>query len=104
LKIALICLFTINRKKKNSNFNNNNTYLNSSSKIHWKFGTKSVNSLFLKSGNSTLSSTTQTLLPNIASQLKSNPSCSITVTGYPASTKASQSLCNQKANAAKAYL
>jgi outer membrane protein OmpA-like peptidoglycan-associated protein len=36
--------------------------------------------------------------------LKSSADCSITVTGYPVSSKASQALCNRRAQAIKSYL
>ena len=44
------------------------------------------------------------MLASVASQLKNSASCSIMVTGYPAASKASQSLCNRRVEAIKAYL
>ncbi len=56
-------------------------------------------------GNSgSLSSDAKAMLATVASKLKSSASCSITITGYPAASKASQSLCNKRVNAVKAYL
>jgi outer membrane protein OmpA-like peptidoglycan-associated protein len=44
------------------------------------------------------------MLATVAAQLKNNAGCSIIITGYPAASKASQALCNNRAQAIKAYL
>ena len=44
------------------------------------------------------------MLATVASKLKENADCSIMVTGYPAASKASQALCNSRAQAVQAYL
>ncbi|MEO8109186.1 MAG: OmpA family protein [Ginsengibacter sp.] len=56
-------------------------------------------------GNSgSLSSDAKAMLATVASKLKNNADCGITVTGYPAASKASQALCNKRIDAIKAYL
>ena len=56
-------------------------------------------------GNSgALSSDAKAMLSTVASKLKNNADCGITVTGYPAASKASQALCNRRINAIKTYL
>ena len=56
-------------------------------------------------GNSgALSSDAKAMLATVASKLKNNADCAITVTGYPAASKASQALCNRRIDAIKAYL
>lgn len=55
-----------------------------------------------KSGG--LSSDAKAMLATVASKLKNNADCGITVTGYPAASKASQALCNRRIDAIKAYL
>ncbi len=37
-------------------------------------------------------------------RLKSSANCNITITGYPAASKASQALCNRRLEAVKNYL
>ena len=57
------------------------------------------------SGNSlNLSNDAKAMLATIASKLKTSATCTITVTGYPAASKASQSLCNKRTSAVKTYL
>ena len=51
-----------------------------------------------------LSSDAKAMLATVASKLKNNADCGITVTGYPAASKASQALCNRRIDAIKAYL
>ncbi|MDQ6845170.1 MAG: OmpA family protein [Bacteroidota bacterium] len=51
-----------------------------------------------------LSSDAKAMLATVASKLKNNADCGITVTGYPAASKASQALCNKRIDAVKAYL
>ena len=43
-----------------------------------------------------LSNDAKAMLATVASKLKNNAGCSITVTGYPAASKASQALCNKR--------
>jgi len=51
-----------------------------------------------------LSSDAKAMLATVASKMKDNPNCSITVTGYPAASKASQALCNKRVAAIKTQL
>ena len=51
-----------------------------------------------------LSNDAKAMLATVASKLKATAGCSITVTGYPAASKASQSLCNRRTSAVKKYL
>ncbi|MEO6682501.1 MAG: OmpA family protein, partial [Ginsengibacter sp.] len=44
------------------------------------------------------------MLATVASKLKGSADCTISVTGYPVASKASQALCNRRVNAVKAYL
>lgn len=46
----------------------------------------------------------QAMLSTVASRLRNNPNCSITVTGYPEPNKASQSVANKRVEAIKAFL
>ena len=51
-----------------------------------------------------LSSDAKAMLATIASKMKSSATCAITVTGYPAASKASQAECNKRINDIKNYL
>ncbi|MEO6188168.1 MAG: OmpA family protein [Ginsengibacter sp.] len=51
-----------------------------------------------------LSNDAKAMLATVASKLKNNADCSITVTGYPAASKASQALCNKRIDAVRTYL
>jgi opacity protein-like surface antigen/outer membrane protein OmpA-like peptidoglycan-associated protein len=51
-----------------------------------------------------LSNDAKAMLATVASKLKSSAGCTITVTGYPAASKASQSLSNRRISAVKSYL
>lgn len=51
-----------------------------------------------------LSADTQALLASVASKLKANPTCTITITAYPGASKAEQSLADKKLDAVKNYL
>lgn len=53
---------------------------------------------------STLSRDAKAMLATVASKLKASPACTITITGYPAASKAAQALCNKRIDAIKAYL
>jgi outer membrane protein OmpA-like peptidoglycan-associated protein len=59
---------------------------------------------FRSRSSSALSSDAKAMLATVASKLKGSATCSITVTGYPAASKASQALCNKRVDAIKAYL
>lgn len=61
-------------------------------------------SISFRNRSITISKDAKAMLATVASKLKNSPSCSITVTGYPAASKASQALCNKRVNAIKAYL
>jgi opacity protein-like surface antigen len=61
-------------------------------------------SISFKGNRKALTSDAKAMLATVASQLKNNAGCSIIITGYPAASKASQALCNNRAQAIKAYL
>lgn len=61
-------------------------------------------SISFRGSSATLSNDGKAMLATVSSRLKNNAGCSITLTGYPAATKASQALCNRRLNAVKAYL
>jgi len=44
------------------------------------------------------------MLSTCAAKLKGSPTCSITITGYPEASKASQANCNKRLDAVKKYL
>ena len=52
----------------------------------------------------TLSSDTKALLAIVATKLKDNPNCSITIVAYPGASKSQQSLADKKLDAVKNYL
>ncbi len=56
-------------------------------------------------GNSTsLSNDAKALLATVAAKLKANPTCNITINGYPEASKASQAVCQKRVAAAQQYL
>jgi len=61
-------------------------------------------SISFKGNRAALTSDAKTLLAAVSAQLKNNAACSIIITGYPAASKASQALCNNRSQAIKAYL
>jgi outer membrane protein OmpA-like peptidoglycan-associated protein len=61
-------------------------------------------SISFKGKTGVLSRDAKAMLATVASKLKASANCSINVTGYPATTKASQSLCAKRLEAIKAYL
>ena len=61
-------------------------------------------SISFRGSSNSLSSDAKAMLATVASKLKNSADCSITVTGYPAASKASQALCNRRSNAVKTYL
>ena len=61
-------------------------------------------SISYRGSSNSLTRDAKAMLATVASKLKGSAECSITVTGYPAASKASQALCNRRVNAIKAYL
>ncbi len=61
-------------------------------------------SLTFKGNVQTLSNDTRAMLASVASKMKANPTCNITVTGYPEASKAAQAVCNRRNEAIKMYL
>ena len=61
-------------------------------------------SISFRNRSTSISNDAKAMLATVASKLKNSASCSITVTGYPAASKASQALCNKRVDAIKAYL
>jgi outer membrane protein OmpA-like peptidoglycan-associated protein len=61
-------------------------------------------SLSFKGNAVTLSADEKAMLATVASKMKLGPDCSITVTGYPAASKASQAVCQKRLEAIKDYL
>jgi len=61
-------------------------------------------SINFRGNRSTLTTDAKAMLANVASQMKNSANCAIVVTGYPAATKASQSMANRRVAAIKAYL
>jgi outer membrane protein OmpA-like peptidoglycan-associated protein/opacity protein-like surface antigen len=61
-------------------------------------------SISFKGNRRSLSSDAKAMLATVAAQLRNNAACSIIITGYPAASKASQALCNSRAQAVQAYL
>ncbi|MBA2250303.1 MAG: OmpA family protein [Chitinophagaceae bacterium] len=51
-----------------------------------------------------LSADAKAMLATVASKMKNSANCNITITGYPAASKASQALCNRRTGAVKTYL
>ncbi len=61
-------------------------------------------SLSFSGNSSNLSSDVKAMLATVASKMKSNPNCNITVTGYPETNKSSQAVCNKRTEAIMNYL
>ncbi len=61
-------------------------------------------SISFKGNRNALTSDAKAMLATVGSKLKSSAACTITITGYPAASKASQALCNKRLDAIKAYL
>ena len=61
-------------------------------------------SISFKGNTSTLTSDAKAMLASIASKLKASANCNISITGYPAASKASQALCGKRTQAIKQYL
>lgn len=61
-------------------------------------------SLSFKGNALTLSADNKAMLATVASKLKANPDCMITINGYPEASKASQANCQKRLDAIKIYL
>jgi hypothetical protein len=61
-------------------------------------------SLSFKGNGCTLSSDNKAMLASVASKMKANPTCNITINGYPEASKAAQATCNCRNEAIKNYL
>ena len=61
-------------------------------------------SLSFKGNSSTLTSDNRAMLATIAAKMKANPTCNITINGYPETSKASQAVCQKRVDAVKKYL
>jgi hypothetical protein len=61
-------------------------------------------SVSFKGNSAALSADAKSMLATCAAKLKGNPTCSITVTGYPETSKASQANCQKRVDAIKNYL
>jgi outer membrane protein OmpA-like peptidoglycan-associated protein len=61
-------------------------------------------SLSFKGNTATLSADAKAILASVAGKIKGSPACSITITGYPAASKASQAVCNKRTEAIRTYL
>ena len=53
---------------------------------------------------SALSNDNRAMLSNVASKMKSNPTCNISITGYPEASKAAQAVCNTRNESIRRYL
>ncbi len=61
-------------------------------------------SLSFKGNALTLSADNKAMLAMVASKMKANPNCAITINGYPEASKASQATCQKRLDAIKIYL
>ncbi len=61
-------------------------------------------SLSFKNNAATLELNAKDVLSAVSSKLKANPTCTITVNGYPEASKASQALCQQRTDAVKTFM
>lgn len=61
-------------------------------------------SLSFRGNSATLSADAKAILASVAGRLKESPTCSLTITGYPAASKASQAVCNNRSEAIRMYL
>jgi hypothetical protein len=61
-------------------------------------------SLSFKGNILALTGDNKAMLATVASKLKANPNCSITINGYPETSKASQANCQKRLDAIKIYL
>ena len=61
-------------------------------------------SLMFKGNSTALSTDNKAMLATVASKLKANPTCMITINGYPEASKASQANCQKRLETIKIYL
>ncbi|MEO6541859.1 MAG: OmpA family protein [Ferruginibacter sp.] len=61
-------------------------------------------SLLFKGNATALSTDNKAMLATVAAKLKANPTCNITINGYPEASKASQANCQKRLDAIKIYL
>ena len=61
-------------------------------------------SLTFKGNSVTLANDAKAMLATVAAKMKANPTCNITINGYPEASKASQAVCQKRVDAIKAYL
>lgn len=61
-------------------------------------------SLMYKGNATTLANDNKALLATVAAKLKANPTCNISIFGYPEASKASQANCQKRLEAIKIYL
>ncbi|MEO7522733.1 MAG: OmpA family protein [Ferruginibacter sp.] len=61
-------------------------------------------SLSFKGVSSVLTNNNKAMLHNVAEKMKANPTCNITINGYPEASKASQAVCQKRADAVKKYM
>lgn len=61
-------------------------------------------SISFKGNSLTLTSDAKALLASVAAKMKANPTCNITLNGYPETSKAAQANCLKRVNAIKTYL
>ena len=61
-------------------------------------------SISFRGNTGSLNSDAKAMLANVASKLKESADCNITITGYPAASKASQALCNRRVDAIRMHL
>ena len=61
-------------------------------------------SLMFKGSSISLSGDNKAMLATVAAKLKANPTCTISIHGYPEASKASQANCQKRLDAIKIYL
>ena len=61
-------------------------------------------SISFKGNSHSLSNDAKVMLATVVSKLKGNADCTISIVGYPAASKVSQVICNNRLNAIKTYL
>ncbi len=61
-------------------------------------------SLSFKGNTVALSKDVKAMLATVAAKMKANPTCNITINGYPEASKASQAVCQKRVDAVKQYL
>lgn len=61
-------------------------------------------SMLFKGNATALNNDNKAMLATVASKLKANPTCNITINGYPEASKASQANCQKRLDAIKIYL